>query len=79
LARTKNTLLTNQALLLADPAGRAREQALDELYGLGYDYYLGAAERVQKVTAERVQALAQQALALDRCAVVETRPGGDKQ
>ncbi len=78
LARAQDALLTEQALALADPASRAQTQALDELYGLGYDYYLGAADRIRRVTAEQVQSLARQALALDRCAVVETRPATEE-
>lgn len=78
LTQAQDALLTEQALALADPASRAQTQALDELYGLGYDYYLGAAARIRSVTAEQVQALARQVLALDRCAVLETRPAVEK-
>ena len=76
LTRTRESMLTDNALSLADPAERARRQGLDELYGRGYDYYLGYAERLGKVTVEQIQTLAREALALDKCAVIETRPEG---
>jgi zinc protease len=78
LSRTKDTLLTEHALALAAPSDRARLQARDELYGRGWDYYRGFADRIGKVTAADVQQVAEE-LPLDKCVVVETRPGGNGQ
>lgn len=74
LAQVKHILVTTHALSLADPEARAQIQALDELYGLGYDNSQKYAERIERVTAQQVQQLARERLNLDRCAVVVTRP-----
>lgn len=48
--------------------------ALDELYGLGYDYYQRQEERIDAVTAEDVRDAARKYLDKNRAAVVVTRP-----
>jgi zinc protease len=74
LAQAQDVLITAQALEQADPAGRNLGRALNELYGLGYDYDTKYPALIMRVTAEEVQALAQTALNSDHAAVLVTQP-----
>jgi len=74
LTRAKNACVSNQQISLADPGRRAQLQALDELYGMGYDNYRNYQERIEAVTAQQVRDYAHQLLDLQACAVVITRP-----
>jgi len=62
----KTALETNSSLSLAS--------SLDELYGLGYQYYQHYGEGIDGVTAEDIQRLARQYLDLQRVVIVTTRP-----
>ncbi len=77
LATARIACLSHKQMNLAKPARRALLQALDELYGMGYDSYQQYQQRIEAVTAEQVRAYAQQLLDLQRCAVVITRPESD--
>jgi len=74
LARAKIVCLSHEQIGLAQPAVRAQSQALDELYGLGYDNYRRYQQRIEAVTAEQVRDYARKLLDLEACAVVVTRP-----
>ncbi len=52
LTRAKNACVSNQQISLAEPGQRAQLQALDELYGMGYDNYQNYQERIEVVSAE---------------------------
>ncbi len=78
LATACNACVSYQQISLADPGRRAQLQALDELYGMGYDNYQNYQERIEAVTASQVQDYARQLLDLQACAVVITRPGSDQ-
>ena len=78
LATARKACVSNQQISLADPGPRAQLQALDELYGMGYDNYQNYQERIEAVTAEQVRDYAGQLLDLDACGVVITRPGSDQ-
>lgn len=54
----------------------AQTIALDVIYGLGAENWESYDERLDAVTAEQVQALAQRLLDLERSVVVVTTPGG---
>ncbi len=53
--------------------------ALDELYGLGYEYYQSYEKNVDGVSAEDIRALARKYLDLNRSAVILTRPLTEKK
>jgi len=74
LGRAKFACVSNQQISLAEPGRRAQLQALDELYGMGYDNYQNYRERIAAVSAEQVRDYARQLLDLEACAVVITLP-----
>ncbi|HEY3398766.1 MAG TPA: pitrilysin family protein [Armatimonadota bacterium] len=78
LAQTQQSLVASQALGLADPEAMDRSQALDELYGLGYEHYLRYPEDIRQVTAAQVQTLARATLDMTHSVVVVTRPVAKK-
>jgi zinc protease len=58
LARAKSRLISAEALDRQTNADLAGQAALDELYGLGYDWHKGYAERITALTLEEVQEVA---------------------
>ncbi len=78
LTTARNACVSRQQISLADPGRRAQLQALDELYGMGYDDYQYYPERIEAVTANQVQDYARELLDLQACAVVITQPGSDQ-
>jgi len=74
LTKAKNACVSSQQISLADPGLRAQLQALDELYGMGYDNYQNYQERIAAVSAEQVRDYARQLLDLQACAIVITHP-----
>ncbi len=62
LQRAKDMVVTMHLLGLESLESRARSAAVNELLGLGYDYALRYPELVRAVTAQDVQALAQEIL-----------------
>jgi len=63
LARAKSSLINAESLRHQTNAQIAQQAALDELYGLGYDWSRGQAERIQAVTLQDVQNAARRHLA----------------
>jgi zinc protease len=57
LVATKNKLIAGEALRNTTPAEQAFQAALNELYGLGYNYDAGYADRVNAVSSDDVQAV----------------------
>jgi zinc protease len=80
LRRGKQMCVAEHDIALQSAASRAQTAALDELYGLGYDYYKQYAPEVEKVTAADVQRVAQELLDLDRCVITVLAPasGGEQ-
>jgi len=74
LTLAKGACVSNQQISLADPGRRAQLQALDELYGMGYDNYQNYRERIEAVSAEQVRDYARRLLDLQACAIVITLP-----
>ena len=74
LATARNACVSHQQISLADPGRRAQLQALDELYGMGYDNYQYYPERIEAVTASQVRDYARELLNLQACAIVVTHP-----
>lgn len=58
LQRIKTHLLTQLQEQLETNSGFSLEVALDELYGLGWDYYLKHIEEIKKVTSEDIKRVA---------------------
>jgi len=52
---------------------------LDELYGLGYNYYQSYDQMIDRVTKEDIQRLAQSYMDLHKAAIVVTQPKSVKQ
>ena len=73
--RAKKQILAAQDMSLQDNGGLAQTCALNELYGLGYDYNLKFAERMQAVTPNRIREAAASIFQPDRRAVSLVLPG----
>lgn len=74
LALAKTIALSSQAVALESSASRARDAALNVLYGLGTDEMFRYAGEIEKVTAAQVQEQARKWLPLDRKVLVVTTP-----
>ena len=57
LKATKQKLIAQESLRNTTPGEQAFQAALNELYGLGYDFDSGYADRVNAVTSDDVQAV----------------------
>lgn len=74
LHRAKQGLLGSRRIARQTQEAVASQMALDELYGLGYDYPDRYQARVQEVTAQKIQELARTLLDPQRCVTVIGRP-----
>lgn len=74
LDRAKAKIIGHKKIADQDIGHQAMSCALDELYGLGFDYFEKEPERYQAVTAERVLDAAQRYLVPDRMVIVEAGP-----
>ncbi len=74
LTQTKIYLKGTFKMSLDTPGAVNFTSSLDELYGLGFDYYKSYDERIDAVTAEDIKAAALSYLNLSSVAVVITRP-----
>lgn len=70
--RSKQLITTADAIDNQTPDARATTAALDELFGLGYDYHAGFARRIDSVTLEQVRDVSRSLL--DRCVVTVSTP-----
>ncbi|HEY1628249.1 MAG TPA: hypothetical protein VGF52_00225, partial [Tepidisphaeraceae bacterium] len=71
-ARSKELMTTSDALDHETPAAQATQAALDELYGLGYDYHDQFAPKVNGVSLSDVRSIAQRRLT--RCVITVSTP-----
>jgi len=71
-ARSKQLAVTTDAMDNETPAEQATTAALDELYGLGYDYHDQFGKRVNAVTIDQVRGVAKQRLV--KCVVTVSTP-----
>jgi zinc protease len=71
-SRCKGMITTAEALETEKPADQASLAATDELFGLGYNYPQGFADRINAVKLEQVQALAR--ARLGHCVVTICTP-----
>jgi predicted Zn-dependent peptidase len=70
--RSKQLIITADALDTETPDAQASTAALDELYGLGYAWHAGFAKRINAVTLEQVQDEAR--TGLGKCVVTICTP-----
>ncbi|HEX8523248.1 MAG TPA: pitrilysin family protein [Tepidisphaeraceae bacterium] len=73
--RSKQLINTSEAMNRETPAEQAQQAALDELYGLGYDYRDHYNEKVNAVTLDQVRGVA--AKRLTKAVVTVTTPDPD--
>jgi zinc protease len=73
--RSKQLITTSQAMDNETPAAQASLAALDELYGLGYDYHQHFAERINAVQFSDVPAVARGLLR--QCTITVSTPKPD--
>jgi len=71
-SRSKEMITTAQALETEKPADQASVAATDELFGLGYGYHAGFADRINAVALAKVQELARRRLS--KCVVTICTP-----
>lgn len=74
LERARTIIITTELMEKQTHSDRAMQAALDELYGLGYDYRDGFADAVRQVTLEDVREVARQYLTHPVIAVVTPQP-----
>jgi len=74
LERTKRYLLGSYAISLQRNSSQAFSYALNELYGLGYNYLADYPKKLKEVTAEQVQDVARRYLTLDRYTLSIVQP-----
>ena len=77
LQRAKKIAIATHEIGLQSPAARARTQASDELYGLGYENYKRYAAEIEKVTTDDVLAMTRKYMDLEHYVIAITRPGED--
>jgi zinc protease len=70
--RSKLLAVTTDAMDNETPAEQASTAALDELYGLGYDYHDHFGERIKEVTLDQVRGIAKERLV--KCIVTVSTP-----
>ena len=78
LERAKKYVMTQLQKQWESISGFSMEVTLDELYGLGYDYYLKYIEEIEGVTAEDIKAAAQDYLRDDWNTLLITGPEDKK-
>lgn len=71
LNRSKSKLIGHRKIARQDIGDHAMRTALDELYGLGYDYSDSEDRRLEGITLEEVRAAARRIFRLD-CSVIAT-------
>ena len=70
--RSKDLAVVSEAMENQTPAEQAGASAVDEMYGLGYDFHLHFADRIRAVTLPDVQKVAR--ARLSKCVVTVSTP-----
>lgn len=76
LVKAKRTLVGEKLISRQTNSARAMESALDELYGLGYNYHLKYFDRINQIEAEDIRKCARRYFDLDNYAIVVIGPQG---
>jgi zinc protease len=79
VARAKRFLIGNFEIGLQTNAALANQMSLDELYGLGFEYYQRYPGEILKVTREDVQRVAREYLNLEAYALAIIQPPAEKK
>lgn len=79
LVRSKNKIIGDRKVKMQSNDSFGYMVALDELYGLGWDFHRGQDAKYQAVTLEDIKRVAQKYLRPDAYAVVTVRPPPAKQ
>ena len=74
LRRAKQMCIAAHQVRVGALSDKAQQEALNELYGLGFDEDATYPEDIEAVTAEQVQAAARKYMDLTRCVISVTRP-----
>jgi zinc protease len=74
LTRSINNVIGRRKISLQSPWARAENAALNDLYGLGYDYDPEYIEKISQVTADQVLQVARKYLDTDHAAIVKILP-----
>ena len=74
LSRAVNNVIGRHKIALQTPWSRAESIALNDLYGLGYDYDPKYIEQISQVTAKQVREVALKYLDPERAAIVKILP-----
>jgi zinc protease len=77
LARAQRTAVTAQELSLQSLGEQALDSALNELYGLGYDFTEQLMERVRKVSAEDLERVARKYFTNPVITLCRPKPKGE--
>lgn len=70
--RAKQLIVTSDAMQNETPAEQAITAAIDELFGLGYDYHSAFADKIEQVAISQVQNTSRRLL--DSCVITVTTP-----
>jgi zinc protease len=76
--RAKRYLIGNFEIGLQTNGAQASQMSLDELYGLGFDYYGKYLKAIERVSKEDVQRVAREYLRLDAYRLAILRPPAKK-
>ncbi len=79
IARAKNQIIADQEMRLQDNSALAMTSALNELYGLGYDYDFKIRQRIEAITPAQVRESAASVLSTNRMAISIVLPSGTKE
>ena len=74
LKRAQNWLIGRYQISLQTPGARAMDMGLNELYGLGYDFYKKYPNKIKAVTPEEIQKVAKKYLDPNRYVLVIVGP-----
>ena len=74
-SRTKQLITASDALDHETPAAQATQAAVDELFGLGYDYHAQFADKINAVKLQDVQQIAK--TQLSSCVITVSTPMPD--
>ena len=74
LVQAKRAIIAERLMSRQTNSACALENSLDELYGLGFNYYLKYADQINRVRAKDIQRCANQYFDLDNYAVVVVGP-----
>src|SRR5690606_24446219 len=73
--RSKQLMLVSEAMSQETPSAQAQAAALNELYGMGYDYHLKAPDKIRQVSLDDINQVARRRLS--RAVITISTPNPD--